>query len=204
MKVYIGKPARWIGPYQIADFLQYVGVSEDKCHKLGTKLSNTWLNTVCEWAHTHVFDRRKVIKIHPYDTWSVCGTLAPIILPLLKQLKATQHGYPCTDDEDGPEEFRSAVAPALTEEEKNSSTTDPWHEKRWEWIMGEMIWAFEQLNDPNSDDQFWPGRDDLVDIDNLTEHIKRVNCDFDGLKAHEERIHRGTTLFGKYYQSLWD
>lgn len=204
MKVYIGKAPKWWGPYQIADLLRWVGVSEDRCHKIGEWLNNTWFGDFCEWFHSRFRTRKVVVKIHYYDTWSVDDTLAPIILPLLKQLKETQHGYPFTDDEDVPEELRSSAAPALTEEEKNCGAPDQLHEKRWEWIMNEMIWAFEQLNDPDHDNQFWQGRDDLADIDNITEHIKRVKCDFDGLKAHEERIRRGTTLFGKYYQALWD
>ena len=55
------------------------------------------------------------IKIHNYDTWSMDHTLAEIILPMLIQLKDTQHGYP--ND--------------LTEQE-------------WNAILDEMIWAFEQ------------------------------------------------------------
>ena len=35
MKVIIGKYKNWIGPYQIADSLQWLGWSEDKCHLIG-------------------------------------------------------------------------------------------------------------------------------------------------------------------------
>jgi hypothetical protein len=204
VKVYIGKPATWWGPYQLADLLKWVGVSEDRCFKIGTWLSKTWFGPFCEWFHDRFRKQKVVVKVHNYDTWSVDSTLAPIILPLLKQLQATQHGYPYTDDEDVPEELRSSAAPPLTEEEKNCGTPDQFHEKRWEWIMNEMIWAFEQLNDPDHDNQFWQGRDELADVDNLTENIHRLKCDFDGLKAHMARIQRGTILFGKYYQGLWD
>ena len=55
------------------------------------------------------------IEIEPFDTWSMDHTLAPIILPMLIQLKATQHGHPAD----------------LTEQE-------------WDDILDEMIWAFEQ------------------------------------------------------------
>ena len=64
------------------------------------------------------FDRRtqKVsIRIDKHDTWSMDTTLAPIILPMLIQLKETNHGYPANLEE---------------------------HE--WDNIMDEMIWAFEQ------------------------------------------------------------
>jgi len=60
-------------------------------------------------------EQRVKVKIHKYDTWSMDQTLAPIILPMLVQLKATQHGHPAN----------------LTE-------------KGWDDILDEMIWAFEQ------------------------------------------------------------
>ena len=55
------------------------------------------------------------VKIHKYDTWSMDHTLAPIILPMLVQLKETTHSHPAD----------------LTEQE-------------WDEILDEMIWAFEQ------------------------------------------------------------
>ena len=64
------------------------------------------------------FDRRtqKVkVRIDKWDTWSMDHTLAHVIHPMLVQLKATNHGYPS----------------GLTE-------------KKWDDIMDEMIWAFEQ------------------------------------------------------------
>jgi len=62
------------------------------------------------------FDRRtgqkQKIHIDRWDTWSMDHTLAPVILPMLVQLKATKHGAPCVDLEDVPEELR----PTNTEE----------------------------------------------------------------------------------------
>ncbi len=77
---------------------------------------------------------------------------------MLKQLKATKHGIPYN----------------MTE-------------KKWNSIMDDMIWAFEQITLDNNDDQFW------------TDGI-----DWDGMKVHYARINKGTALFGKYYRSLWD
>ena len=56
------------------------------------------------------FERKIVIHIDDYDTWSMDHTLAPIIAPMLKQLKATKHGAPFVDDEDVPEHLRSTNA----------------------------------------------------------------------------------------------
>lgn len=199
MKVYIGRPKKWWGPYQLANLLQYVGFSEDRCDRIGECWSKSWFGPFCEWFHSRFRAQKKVIKLHYYDTWSVDDTLAPIILPLLKQLRDTQHGSPFTDDADVPEALRSSAA-----QPTENGNTDSNHEARWQWILGEMIWAFEQLNDPDHDDQFYTGRDALADIDNFEKHVSMLKVDMEGLKAHEERIRRGTTLFGKYYQSLWD
>ena len=60
---------------------------------------------------------RKVdIQIDPWDTWGLDHTLSLIIVPCLKQLKATSHGYPSD----------------LTVE-------------KWDEIQDKMIWTFEQL-----------------------------------------------------------
>jgi len=50
------------------------------------------------------------VKIDRWDTWSMDHTLAHIIITMLKQLKETKHGAPCTDDEDVPEYLRSHMA----------------------------------------------------------------------------------------------
>jgi hypothetical protein len=51
---------------------------------------------------------------------------------------------------------------------------------RWEYILDEIIWTFEQIVED--------------DVDQSNE--LRL--------AYHERIKRGTTFFGKYYSSLWD
>ena len=77
-----------------------------------------------------------------------------------------------------------------------------------------MIWAFEQLStDDKGEDQFWHERGEL-DFDTYEEDEgkkfkplrwkKESKVDWDGLKAHQQRIQHGTMLFGKYFQTLWD
>ena len=51
------------------------------------------------------------IRIDNYDTWSMDHTLAPIILPMLVQLKATKHGAPMVDMEDVPREYTKTINP---------------------------------------------------------------------------------------------
>ena len=57
-------------------------------------------------------ERQQKIKVHidHWDTWSMDHTLAPIILPMLIQLKETKHGAPHVDDKDVPKELQSKYA----------------------------------------------------------------------------------------------
>ena len=99
MKVYIGKYVKWWGPYQLAELIPFV--SEDTQDKIGSWLSRTWVDDVCEWLNSKT--KRKIeVRIDKYDTWNMDNTLAHIILPMLKQLKETKHGSPLVDDEDLP------------------------------------------------------------------------------------------------------
>ena len=123
MKVYIGAPRyRWVS-YVHERYM-------DKKHGRGWEESTTRFEQLLEkigdglqWVYNHTInlylDRRNTqktkIRVDRYDTWSMDHTLAPIILPMLVQLKETKHGYPSD----------------LTEQE-------------WDEILDEMIWAFAQ------------------------------------------------------------
>jgi len=129
--------------------------------------------------------QRTSIKIHDYDTWSMDHTLAPIILPMLVQLRATKHGAPMVDMKDVPRELR-ATKKQLDAYGKNGDS-DPKFFERWDWIMDEMIWAFEQKC-----------RDDWM------EDYDYNKWDSEGAKAHQDRMSNGFRLFGTYFENLWD
>ena len=112
------------------------------------------------------------VKIDPWDTWSMDVTLAHIIVPMLKQLKETKHGAPHVDDEDVPEHLRKSAAPPT----ENDWDTDDNYFKRWDWVMDEMIFAFES----------------------------KQNCTWTEKYVNQVRIINGLRLFGKYYEGLWD
>jgi hypothetical protein len=134
------------------------------------------------------FDRRtqKVkIRIDRWDTWSMDHTLAPIILPMLKQLKETKHGAPFVDLKDVPKELHGKK---LTKKQKENGEVDDKHFERWDWALDEMIHAFEQKN---KDDWMAP-------------YYEYNKWDTDAVKVEQERISNGFRLFGKYYESLWD
>jgi hypothetical protein len=208
MKVFIGPYVNWIGPYQIAGWLQHVGVSEERCHELGEKLANTWVKPVCEWIHGH--QHRKVkVKLHRYDTWNMDSTLSHIVLPMLKQLHATKHGAPSVDDEDVPEHLRSTSAPPR----ENEWDTDENHFKRFDWLLEELIWTFEQLHpECDGESKFFSGDSDIQfnkiegsDLYSMDRGPKDTfKMDQEGLNAYKARIQKGCELFGKYLQGLWD
>jgi len=227
MKVKLRKPVNWFGPYQLAETLCFWAKKEkdefgyerepDWVHNFGTFLAgenhDTFLAKFLQWFHDlrqKMPWNKDVIEIDYWDVWSMDHTLSPIILPMLKQLKAVKHGSGHVDDEDVPNELRSIHA--LPKEPYD--TDGNWH-KRWDYVLDEMIWAFEQLNDENHEAQFWKERGE-IDWESFkkpfaegekTRELKWKSesvVDWDGLKAHNERIDNGTRLFGKYFRGLWD
>lgn len=206
MKVYIGPYKNWVGPYQIADLLQYVGVSEERCDKIGEWLSKTWLNNFCQWVYGKT-ERKVKVRIDPYDTWNCNTTLAYIILPMLKQLKETNHGYFHTDYSDGPVDFK------LSDDEGPNEWDRGYSLARYNYIMDEMIWTFEQLQEDYDWEEQYVIEHGEIDweashADDAEVHElkwkKHFVIDHEGRRKHHARIQNGLRLFGKYYQNLWD
>jgi len=223
MKIYISKYRNhWISPYTILEKICFWEKDKDAIYNLEEKPNNKYdklvnlLNPICigiqkflDFVHPQI----NYIKIDSCDTWSMDRTLAPIILPMLKQLKDTKHGAPFVDDGDVPEELKSTSAPP----KENEWDTDDNHFKRWDCVLDEMIWAFEQLCDEDHDSQFHTGVRDIKTVacewdengkptlytmekgPNDTSHF-----DDEGYQKHNERIGNGLRLFGTYYRSLWD
>lgn len=71
--------------------------------------------------------------------------------------------------------LRSTEAPPT----KHEWDTDDNFFKRWEWIMDEMIWTFDQI-------------------------LKEDDFHKFASKEDSERVTKGLKLFGKYYFCLWD
>ena len=181
-----------------------------------------------QWIYNHSINqllkhrKRKIsVRIDREDTWSMDHTLAYIILPMLKQLKGNKHGSPYIEPEDVPEHMR------LTEREtavfdhgsydKTLNATDEEIEAasekfhaQWIWVLDQMIWSFEQEIDEENDhknyyDPYEPG--EIVEGDSLfskEERLKTGKFNPEKCKAFNQRKQLGFTLFGKYYQALWD
>jgi len=161
------------------------------------------LQTIYNCTINLVLDRRvQKVKVHidRWDTWSMDYTLAPIILPMLQQLKKEKHGAPIVDDSDVPKELHMTKKQQAAFD-KDGSAPDKFF-KRWDWIMDEMIWAFEQKNrDHWEEDYYGPyikGEDGGI----LGGRFEWT--DDEGRKKHQERMSNGFRLFGKYYENLWD
>lgn len=208
MYVKIGPYTNWFGPYQIAELLKYVGVSYKTCINIGKKLNKVkWLVKFCEWIDSKK-SRKIKVKIDDYDVWGLDHTLSLIIAPALEKLKEKKHGAPFVDDEDVPGELKSTNA----EPRQNEYDTDSNHFRRWDWVLDEMIWSFNEIKNEEWEDKFYQGNIDIQWVPNESGELYTMTngpnhthtFDKDGYNEHYNRIKNGLRLFAKYYFGLWD
>ena len=170
-----------------------------------------------QWVLDRIHPKFDIVKIHKFDTWSMDHTLAAIVLPMLRQLQATKHGSPNVDDEDVPEHLRSTAAPP----KENEWDTDDNHHARWDWVLSEMIFAFEMKSRDDWESEFHSGEIDMkwVPVDAEGNEVAKGEhkymrmekgprdthvYDAEGAQQVQARITNGFRLFGKYYEALWD
>lgn len=103
------------------------------------------------------------VHIDSYDTYSMNVTLAHIVVPMLEQMLDDLQTISRVDLEDVPECLR---------DEENLEYE--YNVARWEWVLGEMLFAFESKRNET-----------FVE------------------KYEQERVTNGFRLFGKYYEGLW-
>jgi hypothetical protein len=249
VKVKISGYPQWVGPYQIAEKILFWmdkydedGGESDRIHKFGTWLAedrhgnDSWLTKLCAWIHKHLQnggDRRVSVRIDSTDVYSADSTLALIIAPTLRLLKQNKNGSPMVDNEDVPPELQMTDREVAVNDnghwdkslgasdQEQAAASDKFH-ARWDWILSEMIWAFEQHEAGDWEDQFHSGEHDTrwVDVDvegnevgpdYEGEKFHRMErgpndthtYDHEGARAYSARMANGRRLFAKYYQSLW-
>ena len=239
MRVKIGPYKNWVGPYQLAEKLMFWVPEEkdefgfphtaDRVHRFGEWLAHgsvepeaqvgevkswgsderptTWLYKFLLWIDSKK-EQRIEVRIDRWDTWSMDHTLALIVLPMLKQLKETKHGAPYVDLKDVPKELHGKK---LTKKQKDNGEVDDRHFDRWDWVLDEMIFAFDSKVNDGWEEQFETGTSDIQwkKLENgNSEMIRGPNdtklYDWEGRKKYQERMSNGFRLFGKYYENLWD
>jgi hypothetical protein len=214
----------WV--YNFGEWLAH-GSVEKEDSKVATRWNRdrpeTWLYKFLLWIESK---RKRIIyvKIDKYDTWNMDSTLNLIILPMLKQLKENKHGSQIVDDEDVPENLRTTYNShdydqhELFPEKKEAAdkAADDLLHMRWEYVMNQMIWSFEQLAS-DWEVQFHKGKADWMsepcewDENGKAKMYKMIEgpnhtaeFDVDAYQAHSKKIDNGLRLFGKYYRGLWD
>ena len=203
MKIYIGKHINFFSPFQIAEkLLFWLDRDDDRVFRLGEFLAGgektSWLTRVCQWIHDHR-SRSIYIKIDHYDTWNVDATLSMIIAPMLRQLKSTKYSCSRVDDDDVPENLKSTSAAPI----KHDWDIDDNWEARWDYVLDEMIWAFENHDSRIDSERQFFDHSDVVDGDDITDQIGKIKYDRAGHEAWNSRKQNGFRLFGKYFTSLW-
>jgi hypothetical protein len=210
-----GYKSHWISPITIVEYMFFwtewskcgrnKWIIDDKdwvnppdwADKLADKI--TPISNLIKWIGDKIDRPIRYVKIDRYDTWSMDYTLAYIILPMLKQLRDTKHGSPHTDDDDVPEFLRSYMA----QPKEHEWDTDDLHFMRWEYILNEMIWAFEQKLNDDAEEQFYDWSESNHKGPWEKDYVG-PKLDMEGLRKHHDRMANGFRLFGKYYQNLWD
>ena len=134
-------------------------------------------------AYRYRTNRKVSICIDSSDVFDMRSTLALIIAPLLRKFKEDQKSFGFVDDEDVPEELRNGDD--IYDSESSL--------KKWQYILDNIIWAFEQHEKDSWEDMYYELKSDGSE----------VVTDADGLVEHYDRIMEGQRLFGKYYTDLW-
>lgn len=210
MKIYTNRPRdNWISPYSVLEKLFWWHKNYDAFHREPP----AWIRKGCQlWVNfaNIVNPEIEVIKIDRWDVWSMDSTLAKIILPMLKQLKAQKQGAGYVDDEDVPYGLRSFNS----KPKEHEHDCDDFHFQRFDWVLDELIWTFTALHpDTDYEDNYHYGTvdflwQDIPDKPGFTTMVAspRNNHRWDraGHEAYQARVNNGLRLFGKYYQALWD
>lgn len=175
MKIYMNKyRSHWLSPYKIlekvlfwedADTIYALSKKDKPYIEKLVKILDVpcrWLMKLGDVVHPKV----DYVKIDAWDTWSMDITLAQIILPMLKQLKATKHGVPgdfiC--DKNGEEiPFEDA-------------------ERKWNNALDQMIWSFEEILKDDADEVFFTN--DKFDKEGYMKYQRKVQRGLDLFGRH--------------------
>jgi hypothetical protein len=171
-------------------------------------------------------DRKVKVEISNHDLWNLDHTLALVIAPSLRAFKGSKQGVPSIERADLPERLR-VLSDFDKEEMLSSSETTICSIRAYDWVLDQMIAAFEYLEKDREflilDDQLRIVRNEhgeLELVENTGEKIDYkptffgetaeedkalTRAHYDLVNAYnEEVVQRGFELFGKYFRSLWN
>lgn len=218
MKVFISNYRHhWYSPYTFLEKVIYrreIDYDDPIVEKWSNRL--TPISKAIQWFMDKIRPRVEYVKIDRWDTWSMDSTLAVIVLPMLKQLQKDKHGSQLVDLEDVPEYMRTSSTEDYSDQEcfefyhKDTEKKGYDVHDRWDWVLNEMIFAFESYAH-DWEEKYRSGEHDIQwkKLENgCSEMIRGPNdtyeCDYEGMAKEQKRIDNGLRLFGTYYRGLWD
>lgn len=147
------------------------------------------------------------VVVESFDLYNADNTIALIIHPILVAYKEKSIGFFQIADEDVPDELKTGVTGKCLDDGKqklaNDSDDFDAGKKKHDWVINEMIYAFDCVG-PNSD---WEGEyyifKDGYDTAPFDQMHLFYEVDDEGLEAAEKRLANGLRLFGKYCRGLW-
>lgn len=172
MKVFIGKYRRDFFGASMDLFFERIGFSEKNSERISDFLwDRCKFGKLSEWLYNVYTSKRKIkVRVDDYDIYNLDHTLAKIIYPCLVTYRNNKFSYFIADKGD---------APSLYHEDELG---------RWNWIVGEMIFAFNEIaNNPDGDLAFFK-----ANVGYSVEY-----------ESYDIRVKNGLKLFGKYYRALW-
>ena len=111
------------------------------------------------------------------DWWNMAAYLVEIIVPMLKQLKEYQHGYPGQGQASTPE--------------------------KWDAILDKMIDGFEAAKRVNNDEYYKEITGDSLELIKNAP-ISEIKEWGEASKKDQKIFHDNMRLFNKWFFALWD
>lgn len=146
--------------------------------------------------------KKKEIRIDYHDTWSIAHTLAPIIAPMMKQLRETSHGYGAIRKEDVPVELHSTYS------------EEGYSKEAWDWVLTEVEWAMNEIATENASEPPFHTKEGEMNFLPTGDTLGTCTMEFVGWEstpesesannAYHKRIQNGCRLFGLYLMTMWD
>jgi len=130
------------------------------------------------------------------------------MVPRLKQLKKEANGFPAGLIEDNELDTSHILVGDNPDYDKNWEVRHEYGMKKWQGILDQIIWSFENQDDPPEPikPENWDSRCNMIKYDDGSveyKHLDKREWDFSPLKEHDEKVKEGLKLFAEHYLDLW-